>query len=89
MRKRFQDPDLNDVLDLYSERVGLLQKHSVGIGFEPHRSVGYEDAQNPESKLATASITSSPLNPEETAEDDATGGKLPGKQHGLAITSER
>ena len=90
LRKRFQDPDLNDVLDLYSERVGLLQKHSVGIGFEPHRSVGYEDAQNPESKLATASITSSPLNPEETAEDDAMGtGKLPGKQHGLAIASER
>ena len=91
LRERFDDPDLNDVLDLYSERVGLLQKHSVGIGFEPHRSVGHdEDAQKPESKLATASSTSSPLNPEETAEDDAMGtGKLPGKQHGLAITSER
>ena len=96
LRKRFQDPDLNDVLDLYSERVGLLQKHSVGIGFEPHRNGSVEGVQNSDStgKLSTPSLPSSSLNPEETAkekdEEDATGtGKLPGNQHGLATIPER
>ena len=83
LREKFQDPDLNDVLDLYSERVGLLQRHSVGIGFEPHRS-GREQEQPHTGKDAKVPTTGTSHHPEEEEEVFTQPDlDLPGKQHGL------
>ena len=86
LRERFQDPDLNDVLDLYSERVGLLQRHSVGIGFEPHRS-GRKQEQQHTGKDAKVPTTGAPRHPKEEGftQPDLY---LPGKQHGLLVVRD-
>ncbi len=52
---------------LYSERVGLLPRHYVGIGFEPHRS-GREQEQPHTGKDAKVPTTGTSRHPEEEEE---------------------